>query len=802
MKTRLSLKALAFLSLLLCWQVSFARDIVFTFNGYENETTEITVDGVTLVGEKGSNKSTSARVYSGTWRVYSGNNMTFTAPSNAQITKIVFNNNQIKDWTGNQNPVVFSNIQVENSQKLKSITVTIEETGPALQDPTCKFSTEIATCNLGETFTAPTFSTASTGKVTYSSSNPSVATVNSETGEVTIVATTTGTTTITAEVAATDTHYAGSASYTLAVVDPNNPTYSDMLNDFRWEGISNETMTGSAYNGLINITAIKGKNGSNNPTVNNNANDIRVYANSTLSIESSNEAFLSEVVFSITDVSKLGNMTVNQGTLRTDSENKTITWSGYATSFTITVPAKAVNGSDAARFCFDKVSAKFATSELTDPACAFSAETATYTLGKDFYAPTFTTVSDGEITYKSSNTNVATVDAEGNVTAIAAGTTTITATVAATDTYATGSASYTLTVVDPNILFSESFAESLGNFTVDQTDEIWSYNSDYNCAYANGYGKNAQNLKLISPVIDLTNTTGATLTFDHAAGYIKDNDLTKDFTLWIKEKDATEWTQLLIPIYADSWTFVNSGEISLNAYCGKEVQIAFNYMCTDNVASAWEIKNVIIKKAEPATVTIPVSDAGYATYFSNQAWTVADNMKAGIITGVENNSVKIDWLYEAGSVVPANTAVLIQAAASDYVCEISNDATAAPAENLLKGSATETTTEGENCLFYKLSYDNNGENLGFYWAAENGVAFTNAANKAYLALPVNIARNVRGFGIDNDGTTGIQQIESGDALVNVYSIDGTIVRKQVKESEAVQGLKKGIYIINGKKIIK
>lgn len=440
--------------------------------------------------------------------------------------------------------------------------------------------------------------------------------------------------------------------------------------------------------------------------------------------------------------------------------------------------------------------------ELEDPKCTFSAESATYTLGEAFSAPNFTTISDGEITYKSSSPEIATVDNSGNITAIAAGTTTITASVATTDIYAAGSASYTLTVVDPSILFTESFAESLGDFTVNQTEEVWSYNSGYKCAYANGFGKGAQELKLISPAIDLTDVAGASLTFEHAAGYIKDNDLTKDFTLWIKEKDATEWSQLIIPTYADSWTFVNSGEISLNAYCGKEVQIAFNYMCTEDVASAWEIKNVIIKKAEPTTFTISVSDAGYATYFTDQAWIVADNMKAGIISGVENKNLTIDWKYAAGSVVPANTAVLIQADAKEYVCEVSNSEEEAPANNLLKGSTTAATTEGENCLFYKLSYDNGGKNLGFYWAAENGAAFTNEANKAYLALTTTVAKNVRGFGLEGDGTTGIGQIVNGETLVNVYTIDGIIVRKQVKESQALNGLKKGIYIVNGKKVIK
>ena len=177
-------------------------------------------------------------------------------------------------------------------------------------------------------------------------------------------------------------------------------------------------------------------------------------------------------------------------------------------------------------------------------------------------------------------------------------------------------------------------------------------------------------------------------------------------------------------------------------------------------------------------------------------------MKAGIVTGVENNYLTIDWKYAAGSVVPANTAVLIQADAKEYVCEVSNSEEEAPANNLLKGSTTAATTEGENCLFYKLSYDNGGKNLGFYWAAENGAAFTNEANKAYLALTTTVAKNVRGFGLEGDGTTGIGQIVNGETLVNVYTIDGIIVRKQVKESQALNGLKKGIYIVNGKKVIK
>lgn len=56
------------------------------------------------------------------------------------------------------------------------------------------------------------------------------------------------------------------------------------------------------------------------------------------------------------------------------------------------------------------------------------------------------------VTYSSSNTNVATVDAtSGAVTLVAAGKTVITAAISGSSTYSNASASYTLNVIDPNI---------------------------------------------------------------------------------------------------------------------------------------------------------------------------------------------------------------------------------------------------------------------------------------------------------------------------------------------------------------
>lgn len=62
----------------------------------------------------------------------------------------------------------------------------------------------------------------------------------------------------------------------------------------------------------------------------------------------------------------------------------------------------------------------------------------------------YTTNGDGDITWKSSNDNVLTVDQQGNVEAVAVGEATITVAQSETESYKAGEASIKLTVVDPN----------------------------------------------------------------------------------------------------------------------------------------------------------------------------------------------------------------------------------------------------------------------------------------------------------------------------------------------------------------
>ena len=108
---------------------------------------------------------------------------------------------------------------------------------------------------------------------------------------------------------------------------------------------------------------------------------------------------------------------------------------------------------------------------------AFAKSAYTAYLNKAFESPVAEVeTGDGSVSYSSGNTAVATVNAEtGEVALVAAGTTTITATIAATNNFLTSTASYTLTVVDIDdpLVYSSALGE---DFTFEQTESYpWTH---------------------------------------------------------------------------------------------------------------------------------------------------------------------------------------------------------------------------------------------------------------------------------------------------------------------------------------
>lgn len=196
-----------------------------------------------------------------------------------------------------------------------------------------------------------------------------------------------------------------------------------------------------------------------------------------------------------------------------------------------------------------------------------------------------------------------------------------------------------------------------------------------------------------------------------------------------------------------------------------------------------------------------ISEAGYGTYYSSKAYTMPKGVKGYTITGNEGTSLVMNEAYAAGDVVPAKTALVVEGAANKYYTLVAKSTELTPANNKLHGSdeAEMTYVDGTNVKYYKLSYNNEGNNLGFYWGSENGAAFTNGAHKAYLALDSEtLLSQSRGFSLADLAhgvTTGINTtVKSATQSNFIYDLNG-------RRINSLNGAAKGVYIMNGQKVL-
>ena len=173
------------------------------------------------------------------------------------------------------------------------------------------------------------------------------------------------------------------------------------------------------------------------------ASEYRFYKSSTATI-SSTVGNITKVVFTCTanGIAKKGpgNFTgATTGSYTYEEAGETGTWTGDAAEFTLTASKNQVRAT--------KIEVTYTPSGKTSADLSFPEATYTVKLGDSFTAPTLTNRHNLTVSYTVDNTDVADVDATtGEVTINAAGTAKITAAFAGNDTYAAGSASYTLIV--------------------------------------------------------------------------------------------------------------------------------------------------------------------------------------------------------------------------------------------------------------------------------------------------------------------------------------------------------------------
>ena len=198
-----------------------------------------------------------------------------------------------------------------------------------------------------------------------------------------------------------------------------------------------------------------------------------------------------------------------------------------------------------------------------------------------------------------------------------------------------------------------------------------------------------------------------------------------------------------------------------------------------NRFAAWNL-------VEVSSVKLTVGKTGYATAYFPFAVTIPAGVTAYTVTAAADG---VATLSKLSGTIPANTGVVLSGTANTP-CTFEIAANAAAVDgNMLKGMTIATAVPAETKAYILA---NGSEGVGFYRLSESESDRTIAANKAYLIVDDAAAPSVFSLKLDG-GLTGIEGVESAGADAPVYDLQGRRL-PQVPE--------KGIYIQNGKKIMK
>lgn len=456
---------------------------------------------------------------------------------------------------------------------------------------------------------------------------------------------------------------------------------------------------------------------------------------------------------------------------------------------------------------------------------------ATVTFDQDSY----TVETNGSITVSATTNSTAAIVysislADGNVSidvntgkilaGATAGTYTITATVPENESYTSASASCPLTVTAPappsyNITAPTYYKK------ITSTDELVVGTQYIIANIEQGKGLPASG----------TITTVATISDENKAN-ITDNNLVKseyvaDFAVLTLQKDEKD-NYVLINAEGKYLTGANGTDLywknAKDTYSTWKISFDSGNALIATTAKTKSERNILISTnsikyyatgnsytkvqlyQKVTDLAISTLTNGYATFVTDvpyvmpkgacgYAVTVAP--QAGVITKTE--------AYTEGSQVPAQTALLIGGASGTnyYPAVLKEDVAATySGENYMEGKRTADgytdSQRGVDVYYYKLAL-NSASKPGFYYGVAGGAAFQlTKPTTAYLAVPQSITP-VNGYLIDFDGEeTGISTIAptNGNADGAIYNLNG------IRMTQTLRNLPKGVYIVNGKKVIK
>ena len=283
---------------------------------------------------------------------------------------------------------------------------------------------------------------------------------------------------------------------------------------------------------------------------------------------------------------------------------------------------------------------------------------------------------------------------------------------------------------------------------------------------------------------------------------------TKGFPLFTDKLFYTIWYELdgnahQFTIHADDYEFVDEDmtEIPYDYSDDCDIIVDFNgwrliYLNpTDADFSSWtkvgvqsiyygegerHESNIVWKVNPDIGLPITVGNAKYATYVASDD---ADFIGSGLTAYTATCNGRYILLTPVTS-VPAGTAVVVKAKAADTYYAAKTTGAVLNAENALIAATADIVADGSQ---YILANDELG--IGFYQATPGS---TIAAGKGYLVIDATV-KPFYPFGDDDDDATGIASpLGKMEEKPVIYNLAG----------QRVQNVTNGLYIMNGKKILK
>ncbi len=249
-------------------------------------------------------------------------------------------------------------------------------------------------------------------------------------------------------------------------------------------------------------------------------------------------------------------------------------------------------------------------------------------------------------------------------------------------------------------------------------------------------------------------------------------------------------------VYIEGTTPFTLGSMAFGNQPTLKIHMPVDRSFVFNTAPGWS------SYADKIVETLEIGTTGYTTYYlENENFKVPTGCTAYIITGITpSGNQAVVKAFTAGKIIPKKTGFVLQGPANSKVNYLANviGTEENVAGNLLIGTATEQQFSATGKRFYILA--NGDQGMGFYkQGTRYGMSIKLKAHRAGLRLDESIAR-AKSIVFDFDAaraeaeTTDIQNVPANGEQQDdvVYDLQGRRVTNPTH----------GIYIINGKKVIK